>query len=353
MNAIVTRRAPGRIAHENHPLFRAAFAAFVKEADTSGRQSGRSAEDIARGLWPEDDLTQRVITRADASPLSTSGQPALLGTSVGEFFASLPLSAGARLIGAGLHLPLADGKPVTVPGRTGGPALVPWVGELDAIPIRDVQLAGVTIGPAKKMAVASVASAELVKRGSAEAVLRQIMMEDAAASLDAALFNDAAATDDNPAGLLNGVTPIPATSGGDMEAAMADLQALANALATAGATSFVIIANPKQAYRLQLMLPHLTWPVWPTLQVPDDQIIGIDPSAFAWGAGDRVDIDVTRQAAAHMSDTPLEIVSAAGTTADPVRSFWQTDSIGIRMLAWMSFSMRAEGRVQVVDGVTW
>jgi hypothetical protein len=40
--------------------------------------------------------------------------------------------------------------------------------------------------------------------------------------------------------------------------------------------------------------------------------------------------------------TPLEIVSGTGpTTADPVRSLWQTASVGVRMLMDVSWSCAA------------
>jgi methylthioribose-1-phosphate isomerase len=52
--------------------------------------------------------------------------------------------------------------------------------------------------------------------------------------------------------------------------------------------------------------------------------------------------DVSEQATIHMEDTtPLEIVSGTGpTTADPVRSLWQTNSMGVRMVLDVSWTMR-------------
>ena len=46
-------------------------------------------------------------------------------------------------------------------------------------------------------------------------------LKDAAASLDAGLFSDEAATDDRSAGVLNGVTPL--TPGASVEAEMMEL----------------------------------------------------------------------------------------------------------------------------------
>jgi hypothetical protein len=44
--------------------------------------------------------------------------------------------------------------------------------------------------------------------------------------------------------------------------------------------------------------------------------------------------------------TPLEIVSGTGpTAADPVRSLWQTASVGVRMIMDVSFKMRRSGMI--------
>ena len=52
--------------------------------------------------------------------------------------------------------------------------------------------------------------------------------------------------------------------------------------------------------------------------------------------------------------TPLEIVSGTGpTTADPVRSFFQTATIGVRMRMDVSWKMRRSGMVQWIDGTSW
>jgi len=52
--------------------------------------------------------------------------------------------------------------------------------------------------------------------------------------------------------------------------------------------------------------------------------------------------------------TPLEIVSGTGpTTADPVRSFFQTATIGVRMLMDVSWKMRRSGMVQWIDGTSY
>jgi hypothetical protein len=55
-----------------------------------------------------------------------------------------------------------------------------------------------------------------------------------------------------------------------------------------------------------------------------------------------------------MSDTPLEIVSGTGpTTADPVRSMFQTNSVALKMTMPLTWAMRRTGMVQWISSVTW
>ena len=85
------------------------------------------------------------------------------------------------------------------------------------------------------------------------------------------------------------------------------------------------------------------------------RLIALRNSDFATALGDAPEFDVSEQATIHMEDTtPLEIVSGTGpTTADPVRSLWQTATIGIRMLMDVSWKMRRSGMVQWIDGTSW
>jgi hypothetical protein len=85
------------------------------------------------------------------------------------------------------------------------------------------------------------------------------------------------------------------------------------------------------------------------------RLIALRNSDFATALGDAPEFDVSEQATIHMEDTtPLEIVSGTGpTTADPVRSLFQTATIGVRMLMDVSWKMRRTGMVQWIDGTSW
>jgi hypothetical protein len=73
------------------------------------------------------------------------------------------------------------------------------------------------------------------------------------------------------------------------------------------------------------------------------------------GTGDNPRFEVSDQATLHFEDTtPLDIVSGSpGTAASPVKSLWQTDSIGLRLVLPMNWLNRRAGTVAVVNNVTW
>jgi hypothetical protein len=176
------------------------------------------------------------------------------------------------------------------------------------------------------------------------------MLEDAAQTLDAAVFSTAAADDVRPAGILNGATPINGYSGGDEVAMQQDISALAAAVTDAGGDTVAFVMNPRQAVRLRLLQPDFAFPVWPSRAVGEGRIIGVDPTAFACAFGDHVSIESTNAATLHMSSTPEAIVD--GDVADPVRSVFQTDSIATRMIVWLAFTMRG-ARAQYLEATTW
>ena len=334
-------------------LTRAAFAAYVAK---SGVALTRSPEYVAEKLWPSDRVAH-ALTRAAISGASTDDDAwagTLAADAVGGFFGSLTPSAGAQLIAAGARVSLAGQSSIAFPGRTTQPAALPWVGEGEPIAVRQSTLAGRTMGPAKKMAVISVMSRELARSSSAEAVFAQVFREDAATSLDAAIFNNAAATDDNPAGLLNGVTPLTASAGGDPMAE--DLEALAGEVAAGGGSGRIaFVAHPRQAAAIMIRRPDITAAVWSSSALVAGTVVALDPTGFVSAFGGEPDIEASESALLHMSDTPEHIgtVGSPNTVAAPVQSMFQTGQVAVRVIAEAAFAMRSAGLVAVVEGVSW
>jgi hypothetical protein len=98
------------------------------------------------------------------------------------------------------------------------------------------------------------------------------------------------------------------------------------------------------------------YPVIQSTTVPATMVILVDAESFASVTGDDPRFDVSDQATIHMEDTnPLAIgtVGAPNSVAAPTRSLWQTDSLGIRMILPMNWTLLRSGIIAWVTGVTW
>jgi Phage capsid family len=354
--------SPAELARLSRPggqaFERAAVAAML------ARTRNTTPEAFLRAHYGGDDMAGRII-KAATSPATTSGSgwaDALVGTGpIADFMASLaPLSAGARIVNAGLRVSLERWNTIALPSRSGAPdpANLPWVDEASPIPVRQLTFTNATLGPAAKLAVIVVLTRETAERTSAPEIIRACLREDAAASLDASLFSDTAASSARPAGLLAGTAPITATAGGGVEALHTDLRALVGAITANGAGSYALVMNPETALALQLLAPDFSGEVLTSLSVPVGTVIALEPGALAFGFGLDPSFDVSHDAAIHMDTAPAQIGvvtggSPATAVSAPSRSLWQTDCVSLRTELPMAWSWRASGRIAWLEDATW
>jgi hypothetical protein len=322
--------------------------------------------EMAASLWPHDKQAI-AVTRAATSP-ATIGTVAWAGalspTTTADFVSSLVgMSAGAKLIDAGMRIDLTNKYAVLLPHRSANlpDSNTQWIAEGGPIPVRQYALATSILGPVHKLATSVVASRELLKGPGGEDVLATLMREDVAVSLDASLFSNAAATAIRPAGLMAGITALTATpSTGGLEAALrGDIAKLAAVVTATGSANVAFVVSPAGAVRLA-SYPTITGPnlqVWPSLAVADGTIIAIAVDAFVSGFGSVPRISTSDAAVIHMEDTaPLQIATGAqgsGVLATPARSLWQTDSIAVRCILDCSWALRSTAAVAWITGATW
>ena len=193
-------------------------------------------------------------------------------------------------------------------------------------------------------------------------------------SLDAILLDAGAATAIRPAGILNGVTVTTATAGGGFAALVGDIKNLTGALMTGTAgniRNMVFLMNPQQVLSSSLtpapnsgVFPFEEvgrgtlrgYPVIDSGTVPLGTVIALDAADFVVVGGEAPRFEISDQATLHEEDTtPLPIVSgsAPGTHANPVRSLWQTDSLALRLVLPLNWTLRRTGVVAWTSGVTW
>jgi hypothetical protein len=303
----------------------------------------------AEEILQRDQVAAAIIAKADQTVGETSGHTALATSGVSAYFSALqPYSAAARLIGAGVSMPLAERESVSFPKSSAATLTVGWIGEGLPIPVAENAFDVDEMGPERKFGVLMVVTKELIKRSSGFDTFSMLMRERAAVTLDAALFGNQAGDVTTHPGLLNGLTPEAGT--GD---AGSDLEILLGALADKGGSgNAAIICGAKKAATIAVRFPSFKYPVWTTKALDENTLVAIDPNAFVSSYGG-IDFELSESALVHMSSVPLEILSGTGpATADPVRSAWQTGAIVMRMICDIAFVCRG-GLIVSMENVAW
>lgn len=259
-----------------------------------------------------------------------------------------------------------------IPGLTAGGANGSFFGEGSPIRVGRITTNSTTMG-VKKMGVIIPFTREAARRStpSLEQLVRRAILDDTAATLDSIMLDATASSGIRPAGLLNGIAATAiGYGGGDYEAVVADFKALLAPFITANAAdNITVIMNPAQGLAIDMMKgPDGTgglgeWfgklrgriNIIESTNATAGRLVALRATDFATALGDAPEFEVSNQATVHMEDSaPLEIVSGTGpTTADPVRSFWQTDTMGVRMVMEVNWQMLRAGMVKWIDGTSY
>ncbi|MCA1531436.1 phage major capsid protein [Bradyrhizobium sp. NBAIM03] len=336
------------------PFTRACFALVQRHA------LQRDHEDIDSFIPYDDPVAKEIVARAVAGAGSATGSgwaAELAQQSFGAYLNDLaPHSGAARLIALATPAVTTNPEDTTKYPTRVGPTAPGFVAENSPMALSNYAFDAVQIGPAKKMGVIVPFTRELAKRSDAERIFAQMLREDLAAGLDTALFSTSAATSAAPAGLLYGVTAGTGIPGADGAAMKQDLIDLAASVADGGSGNVTFVMAPKRLAKLRILDPVLaaSLDVAASAAVPADRIIAADAAALLVATDPAPEIDASNAATLHMSSVPLEIVSLTGpTTADPVRSLWQTASTAFRLLHDLAFAKRRATCVAYTDAVTW
>jgi HK97 family phage major capsid protein len=288
-----------------------------------------------------------------------------------------PLSVLPRIAARGTSLTFDRAGRIAIPTRLATPTIAgSFVGEGMPIPVRMGQFAAQVLTP-KKLGVITTWSKEAGDHSipALEGLLRDAMQEDTAIAIDSVLLDANPATAIRPPGIFNGVTPITATAGGGINAMIGDFKNLVSAItaATHGRLRAPAwLMNPGQLVSGKLAMAASTgifpfkeemdegnllgFPIIDSSTVPLATVALIDCADFVMVGAEAPRLEISDVATIHEEDTnPLPISSpgAPATVAAPVRSLWQTDSLGLRLIQPLNWTVRRPGVVSVVQGVTW
>ena len=339
----------------------------------------RTLQEARSIIYPKDEATKayiEMIEKAASTPALTTvaGWAQELSHTIYSDFMDLlmPSSIYPRLAAKGLALAFGAAGRIVIPTRARTPTIAgSFVGEGAPIPVRQAAFASQTLVP-KKLGVITTYSREISEHSipAIEGLLRQAITEDTGVSLNSVLLDTNPATAVRPAGLFNGITPITAATGGGFTALVADVKAITAAilaLTQGHVRSPVFLMNPTQINSIKLtanplgQFPFreeiqggslLGYPVIDSGTVPLGTMGMVDAADFVTVGGESPRFEISDSATVHMEDTtPLPIVDG-GTPAAPVRSLWQTDSLGLRMIWPLNWVMRRPVAA-IITGVTW
>jgi HK97 family phage major capsid protein/HK97 family phage prohead protease len=350
------------------------FDLMVRAAVVNGVSlfTGKSVDKVLDERYPGHEATA-IIAKADQTigTTGTSGWASELVQTVNQGFlhALTGYSIYPELYNRGIGLNFDGVGTVTIPRRTAGTAGGGFVAEGSPIRVGKLTTAAASLTP-KKMGVIIPFSKELTKRANPaiESLVRRAILEDTASVLDPLVLDATASSAARPAGLLNGVSAAASGyGGGDYVAVKEDFKSLLQPFIDANAADGItVIMNSGQGLAISLMDGPDNNSEWfqkirdrvtliESTHATANRLIAIRNTDFATAISEGPEFDISEQATIHMEDTtPLEIVSGTGpTTADPVRSLWQTNSVGIRMLMDVSWVMARPSMVQWIDGTTY
>ena len=327
--------------------------------------TGRSVADTLLRMYPDDVVAPLLLSRA-ASTQATLTDPTWAGPlahySVSDAIEDIvSMTALDRLARSGaLQVDMGRNASVIVPGRIIDPttAASMWVGEGQAVPVKQYDIIGPTLG-VHKIEVNVVVTRELSEASNIENVLRMLLTEMAGLAIDAAVFSTAAASTAKSAGILHGLTALGgSTAGGGFDACGQDLGTLAADVASRGGGRVIaFVASPQQATQIRFwaggqfdLVPggDTTLPVSSSAVLPDGTVIGIEPASLAYSFGAPT-FSITKIAALQLDDAPANTAIMTGT---PVKSMWQIDAMALKMTLWGDFCMRAP-HVSFLQGVAW
>jgi hypothetical protein len=317
---------------------------------------------MLRELYGEHASVPELLLRTAVNPaaLDTVSWAQDLATyAVYDFVVGLaPISAGAALIARGLNVPMNRAAVVAVPAYVcSADDAGAFVGEGEPIPARAMSLNQLLLLTPKKLACVTSYTNELATASNIERVIKQVLGEAVALAIDKEMFSTNLVTDTAPGGILCGVAELAAESGGGSSAFTEDVKSLIDALTSAGGGRDVVFVGAPStvAAALNWCSSKFPYTFLVSSAVAKNTLIAIEAGAFASAFMPVPEFSVSTEALIHQEDTtPFEIVSATGpTTANPVRSLWQTNSLAMKTILRCSWGMRSSGLVQQIASVTW
>jgi hypothetical protein len=348
MPEIISRRHTRDEAAQSY--FRAVTASVMSRGSR-----GEAPSTILRRGWPGDGDADTILKAASNPAMTTvpAWAGALTMQRPADFIGTLaPSSCGLALLSKCLQFEWPQGvNSLVVPAIDVSPARTPW--QQEGQPISTVMFTTSVSAPMTPAKIASITvlSREILEYSlpSAEQMVRVALGESLGLSIDTALLGSAAATATTPAGIFNGVTPLPAsTQTIASEQAVEDLANITAAVnAVSGNNPVILLASFKQAASLKARMDITD--ALPCSVFPPNTVAAVASNGLASISDTVPEFMVTTEPSVFMDTAP----GAIGTTGGTQKSMFQEDVVAIRIKFKLTWVLRSPLAVAWINGVSW
>ena len=259
---------------------------------------------------------------------------------------------------------------VTIKGQDGA-ATGYWIGEGLAIKPTEGDFSTVSLKPLKVAALAVITN-ELLRDStpSAEALVRDMLVEACAQRIDATVFsNSAESSNVSPAGLLRSLTAIGST-GNEADNVRGDIKNLyAPFIAAKHATGLIFVMNPALAKSLQLMANALGQAEFPGITAAGGTLLGdrvvtgdnigathvllIDPKNI-YKIGDMgINVSISKDAMIEMGTDATGDALTPTAASKQMVSMFQNECTAIKIVRPINFAKRRTTAVAWIDDADW
>jgi hypothetical protein len=297
-------------------------------------------EDVAASMWPNDRTLAALYKAATAPAMTTvpGWAQELAAKHVADSVEALgAYSAALDIFKSGLVLTWDRYGLISVPGFVASAGNAGFVAEGDPIPVRQLANGAQALQPYKVASIA-VLTMEMLESSNAEALITDTLVKSAGLAIDAAFFDDSAATAARPAGIRNGIAAqAPSSDADSFGGFYEDISTLMQIVGQVGGKGPYYVASSigrtasmrarwleEADYIRSIMSPSI-----------GADMIAVAPQAIAVALDPDPDIELSSAATLVMDDAPTE---AGGGLAE--RSLFQTASNAIKVRWPVSWLLR-------------
>jgi hypothetical protein len=335
-------------------LSRALTAHLIQHIEQFGFES---AEDIVARHWPADNVAAPLVTKATSSSATTATYTP--PTIVVDFINSLTgVSAGAAMLSRGLSVPADTGYQFLFPAISANANYAGFFAEEIPIAVEQLTTNGLVLSLRKFGSIIAV-SREVFQYSipAIERIVRTVLNESVSLSLDAAMFSATAGDASRPPGLLLGVGASSASSETDKSTAMhADIATLVSGVAAvAGPGPILIVAAPAQGRRLKTRLAAVADPgfeLFISSALSEGTLIACASNCLCSAIDPTPRFEDTGQPTLVFDDTAPQGLTTSAVSGT-VKSLFQIDSIGTKLVLRLSWGLRSSTGVCWIQNSVW